>query len=632
VLENIDTWRKREPNTARAAFLATSEVWGAIVASTLTTVVVFVPIIAWQDEVGEILRDVAVAISVAVLLSLIVSVLVIPSFANVLLSGQKTKRVELGAVSRWAERVRNAIGQLVRAVVRSPVRAAGVVVLALVGSIGGSWALIPAMEYLPTGNRAFIFGILVPPPGYSVEEMGDIGRGLQAKVAEHIGREVDGVPAIERAFFVGRTEAAFMGAGLKDANKVKPLLDWYRKTLAEVPGVFPIATQASLFGRRLGGGRAIELELAGADLEALIMAGGPALAEIRAQIPGVQVRPIPSLDLGAAEYHVRPNRAQLSRVGLTDADLALVVDALVDGAFVGEYGRPGEPKVDVVLTARARPGQDAAQGIEDRADLAASPVGTPLGNVVTLSTLADIEEAIGPTVVRRIERSRAITLQISPPEDLPLETAMNRLRNEILPDLRQRGVLSPDIQVTLAGSAGSLQSAQLRFAQVLLLAIIISYLLMAALFEDFIAPIAVMVTVPLAAAGGFAALFLVDRYLGPQPFDMLTAVGFIILICVVVNNAILVVDGAIARIREGASINVAVADAVEGRVRPIFMSALTSLAGLSPLVFFPGSGSELYRGVGAIVLGGLGLSTILTLVVVPALFSLLWRLKRVTEK
>ncbi len=626
VLENIDTWKKREPDMRLASLLATREVWGAIVASTLTTAVVFIPIIGWQDEVGEILRDIAVAISLAVLLSLIVSVLVIPSFATVLLSGARGDAIRFGPVTRAAESIRRAIGNTVRYVVRSPARAAVVVVLA-VGSSGGlAWWLLPPMEYLPTGNRAFMFGVLVPPPGYSVEEMGAIGRDLQRDVAKHIQKEVDGVPAIQRAFYVGRTEAAFMGAGVVDPTKTREVLKWYRSRLAEVPGVFPIANQAALFGRRIGGGRAIELELAGADLAALIQAGGPTLGAVRAAIPGAQVRPIPSLDLGAPEYHVTPKRTQLARVGLTDADLALVVDALVDGAFIGEYGPPGEPKVDVVLTARGPEDRDA-RGVEDRASLEAAPVGTPTGGVVTLSTLAEIDEAIGPTVVRRIERTRAVTLQISPPEALPLETAMNRLRDRVLPDLRARGIIPSDVQVTLAGSAGNLRQAQVRFAQVLALAIIISFLLMAALFEDFIAPIAVMVTVPLAAAGGFGALFLVDRYLGPQPFDMLTAVGFIILIGVVVNNAILVVDGAVARIRAGSTIREGVAEAVEGRVRPIFMSALTSLAGLSPLVFFPGSGSELYRGVGAIVLGGLGLSTVLTLVVVPALFSLVWRLK-----
>ncbi|MCB9651001.1 MAG: efflux RND transporter permease subunit [Deltaproteobacteria bacterium] len=629
VLENIDTWKKREPDTAKAALLATSEVWGAILASTLTTAVVFVPIIAWQDEVGEILRDIAVAISVAVILSLIVSVLVIPSFATVVLKKEQGAVLSLGPVTKWADAGRAMIADVVRWVCRSKLRSAVVVIIALVGSIGASWALLPPMEYLPTGNRAFVFGILVPPPGYSVDEMGEIGRGIQEQVALHLGKEVDGVPAVERSFYVGRPENAFMGAGVTDPTKTREFLGWYRNLVSKVPGVFPVATQASLFGRRLGGGRAIEVELSGSDLEGLIKAAGPTLGAIKGAIPNAQVRPIPSLDLGALEYNVKPRREQVARVGLTDSDLALAVDALVDGAYVGEYGRPGEPKVDVVLSGAANDGGDVERGVSDKAELASAAIGTPTGGVVTLSSLADIEEALGPTIVRRIERTRAITLQVSPPEDVALESAMNIIRNQVLVDLRGKGVIPPEVRVTLAGNAGDLEQAQARMGQVLLLATLISFLLMAALFEDFLAPVAVMITVPLAAAGGLGTLALVDKYLGPQPLDMLTAVGFIILIGVVVNNAILVVDGAVARLRDGVELAEAVAYAVESRVRPIFMSALTSLAGLSPLVFFPGSGSELYRGVGAVVLGGLGLSTVLTLVVVPAIFALVWRLKAV---
>ncbi|MEL6348607.1 MAG: efflux RND transporter permease subunit, partial [Myxococcota bacterium] len=137
----------------------------------------------------------------------------------------------------------------------------------------------------------------------------------------------------------------------------------------------------------------------------------------------------------------------------------------------------------------------------------------------------------------------------------------------------------------------------------------------------------ILTTVTLAGAGGIIGLRLVDTFLGGQPLDMMTALGFIILLGVVVNNAILIVDGALARLRAGDPLTDATVAAVRGRVRPIFMSSLTSLAGLLPLVIFPGSGSELYRGVGAIVLGGLALSTVLTLFVVPALFALLWRFR-----
>jgi HAE1 family hydrophobic/amphiphilic exporter-1 len=153
---------------------------------------------------------------------------------------------------------------------------------------------------------------------------------------------------------------------------------------------------------------------------------------------------------------------------------------------------------------------------------------------------------------------------------------------------------------------------------------VILYLLLAGLFENYVAPVVVLVTIPLAAAGGVLGLAATNAWLAPQPLDLMTALGFLILIGVVVNNAILIIDGAIQRVRSGTPLEEATVGAVQARVRPIFMSTLTSMAGLLPMVLATGSGAELYRGVGAVVLGGLAVSTVLALLVVPALFSLLW--------
>lgn len=621
VLENIDTVKNRGVDVRRAALLGAKDVWGAILASTLTTAVVFIPIIGWQDEVGEILRDIAVAISVAVIVSLVVSVLVIPSFSVVMLSEKPKSHGAWSKVTEAADRMRVSLGAFVGRMVASSSTSVTVVLLALGLSVGATVAWLPSMEYLPTGNRAFVFGILVPPPGYSVEEMGRIGEDLQSRVGQHVGVEKDGVPAIERSFYVGNPANAFMGAAVVDETRTMDLVRWYRATMAKVPGMFAIANQASLFGRSIGAARGVEVELAGSDLGVLVGIGGRMLGAIKQELPGSQVRPIPSLDLGAPELHVTPKRRQAAAVGMSGRDLGLTVDALVDGAIIGEVGEEGKPKVNVVLA--------ASEQVGDPATLAAAQVATPKGEVVTLDTIAQIDQALGPTVIRRIERRRAITIQVSPPDDVPLEDAMSRIRANVVAKLRGSGVIPRDVDVRLSGTAGQLELAKSRFLDVLLLAVLISFLLMSALFEDFVAPVAVMITVPLAAAGGVIGLLLVDRFLGKQDFDMLTAIGFVILIGVVVNNAILVVDGALTRLKQGDGLVAAVQAAVEGRIRPIFMSALTSLAGLSPLVLFPGSGSELYRGVGAVVLGGLALSTVLTLFVVPALFSILWRLRGV---
>jgi HAE1 family hydrophobic/amphiphilic exporter-1 len=256
-----------------------------------------------------------------------------------------------------------------------------------------------------------------------------------------------------------------------------------------------------------------------------------------------------------------------------------------------------------------------------------APVATPAGDIVPFEVLAEVETRVGPTVIQRIERTRAVVLQVTPPDEVPFETAIDSVRRHV-DSLQQEGQIPAGVELSLGGSAGKLVAAQKQFGFILLIALAILYLLLAGLFEDFFAPLVVLSAIPLAAAGGVLGLVAGNLLIARQPLDLMAALGFLILIGVVVNNAILIVDGAIQRLREGAELEEATTAAVRRRVRPIFMSTLTSLAGLLPMVVTSGSGSELYRGIGTIVLGGLASSMLLSLFVVPALFVLVWRIRR----
>ncbi|MGB5267450.1 MAG: efflux RND transporter permease subunit [Polyangiales bacterium] len=620
-LESIDTWRTRAPNTKLAAYRGIRDVWGALIASTATTVAVFIPIVLWQGEVGELLRDVAVAIALAVSVSLVVSVLVIPSLAARLLSQGKT--LDIGGLTDFGRRFRARVTEQVRWLCSSTRRSLSTVTIAVVASLLVAWALLPPMEYLPTGNRNLVFGILIPPPGYSIEELDATGNRLQGEMARYTGVEADGEANIRRSFFVGSPDRVFAGAVAENKEDVGRMLDLLRRVQSKIPGMISFATQASLFGRSIGGGRVVEIDIQGPDLQTLSEVGERLFGDLRTALPGAQIRPEPSLDPGAPELHVIPRRREAAQLQMGGAELGLVVDALIDGAIIGEYTPEGSPKLDVVMRAVT----DGDRLLQDAPALLSAPVATPSGRTVPLGSLARIEERLGPSVIRHLERRRAITLNVSPPEDLALEDAIDTIRNDVIGNLEREGAVPADVQFGLSGAAGKLELAQKQFGNILLLALVICFLLIAALFEDFISPLAVLMSVPLAAAGGAGGLWLVNALLGKQPLDLMTALGFLILIGVVVNNAILVVDGSISRLRAGSSLREAVPLAVEARVRPIFMTTATSLAGLLPMVIFSGSGSELYRGVGAIVLGGLLLSTVFTLFVVPTAFTLLWKLR-----
>jgi len=218
-----------------------------------------------------------------------------------------------------------------------------------------------------------------------------------------------------------------------------------------------------------------------------------------------------------------------------------------------------------------------------------------------------------------MQPSSTITLQVTPPADLALQDAIEIIQGDIVGGLQQAGQLD-GLQISIGGNADKLLETGRSLMWNLLLALLITYLLMAALFENFIYPFIILFTVPLAAAGGFIGLLLVNTFVAPQGFDILAMLGFIILIGTVVNNAILIVHQSLNNVRYNGLVGKeAVSEAVRTRIRPIFMSATTSILAMTPLVVSTGSGSELYRGLGSILLGGLALSTVFTLFVIPAL-------------
>jgi hydrophobic/amphiphilic exporter-1 (mainly G- bacteria), HAE1 family len=350
-----------------------------------------------------------------------------------------------------------------------------------------------------------------------------------------------------------------------------------------------------------------------------------------------QMRPMPSLDLSSPEVHIVPNLVQAKELGVPANELGYTVNALVDGAYATDYyvgqstsaeaGDSGAydyirgEKIDLNIVGS----KDSVQYTQDVDTL---PVATASGELVPLSTLADIRFSGGPEQVNRRERQRTITIQVTPPPAMALEDAIQRIDQKIIQPMRDSGQLGGDYTIALSGTADKLRDAWTALRGNLILATIITYLLMAALFESWTHPLVIIMSVPLGAVGGILGLRLLNVYLIglneiPQALDVLTMLGFIILIGTVVNNPILIVHQALNHMRDdNMNARDAVLESVRNRIRPIFITTLTTLIGLIPLVLFPGAGSELYRGLGAVVLGGIALSTAVTLIQIPSLFTL----------
>jgi HAE1 family hydrophobic/amphiphilic exporter-1 len=615
VLENIDRHRNMGKFAFDAAYDGTREVWGAILASTLTTIAVFLPVIFMAEEAGQLFRDIAIAVTFAVGLSLFVSVSVIPMFARQLYEFTRKpmkSRSPKGSRSAGGTHLVDGLMSLVKWVTHNwGTRMATVLILSAV-SILGSIMLLPKAEYLPQGNRNLVISLLIPPPGLSFDERKAIGEHVYRVNAPYIGKDHNGFPAIKNMFYVGAEQIMLFGATSTHEQRAAEMLPLFRRTIFSIPGMFGVSTQAGVFQTSLGRGRTIEVNISGDDLNRIVQVAGAMYGAIMKEIPGSQIRPVPSLELLFPEARLVPLRDRLKAVNMTARDFGVALDVLMDGRDIGDFKEEGQKKIDLILKA-------SEADIHSPEKLYHSMIAVPGGRVVPISSLSKLERTSGITQIRHLERQRTITLQVTPPFSIPLQEAMETITTRVIKPMDGQDMLK-GTDVRQSGVADKLSDARKTLQWDFILAAIIAYLLMSALFGNFVYPLIIMFTLPLAAVGGLLGLKLVNWFIAPQPFDILTMLGFIILVGVVVNNAILIVHQALNNVRlDGMGYQEAVLASTRTRLRPIYMSAATSIFGMLPLVLVPGPGSEFYRGLGSVVLGGLAISTIFTVFVIPAL-------------
>ncbi|MFM8708696.1 MAG: efflux RND transporter permease subunit, partial [Planctomycetia bacterium] len=328
VLENIFVhWsRGEEPRTA--AVKGTTEVWGAILASTLTNVAVFLPVLFVQGEAGQLFGDIALAIAAAVGLSLAVSGLVVPVAAASLLRGRHggaaaavvtgrqddaaptSPRDPVGRFGAAFMRGLLALDRFLLAGVARPAITSGVIVAA---AAGATWLLMPKVEYLPEGNRNLVFGILLPPPGYKIDELLRMGDVVEARLLPYW--DVDpgtpeaaalDAPVLGDLFFVARGRSVFIGVRSLDPLEAARLVPLIRRVAADLPGTFAVAKQSSLFEQGIGSGRTIDVEITGPELSKLVQLGMAVMAKLPEATPGSQNLPKPSLDLSSPEVQLVP--------------------------------------------------------------------------------------------------------------------------------------------------------------------------------------------------------------------------------------------------------------------------------------------------------------------------------------
>jgi len=327
-----------------------------------------------------------------------------------------------------------------------------------------------------------------------------------------------------------------------------------------------------------------------------------------------QIRPKPGLELGTPELRFIPNMEKLSENGITVKEFANSMDAFNDGLWIDEIVADGK-NMDLRIIGKKD------QNINFTQQIANIPIVSKSGITIPLSSVSKNEITSSAVSIRHINFKRTVSLQIRPPSQIPLEVAIKILDDAVVKGLNDEA-FEKGITINLSGTADKLSQTLDSMLITIFVALILVFLSLAILLQSFILSLVIMIAVPLATAGGFVGLKILNLFTY-QALDMLTLLGFLILIGIVVNNSILLVLQTVDLIRQKKIAKIdAIFESARTRVRPIFMSTLTSIFGMFPLVLFPGAGSELYKGLGSVVIGGLFFSAILILVIVPALLTL----------
>lgn len=612
VLENIFRYRQLGHDSHEAAVMGTNEVSGAITSSTLTTVAVFAPIVLAGGLISELFGQMSWTISYSLAASLFVSLTIVPLFASRLTKGNLIMIAPRSEDENSQEADKGKMKQIYRRMIEWSLRRRGWVLVIAFAFIVGTIVMSTRMktEFLPSTDGGII--------QMSVEL--ESGKRLEAsdRVMRQIEQVVMSLPEVDTAMTTvgGAGEAAFLGVSEGNRGQMiitlKPLAERSRSTaeVAEdlrnrfqnIPGADITISDDSM----MGGGMTsspIFLIIRGDDTEVLKQLAEEVADKIRA-IPGTR-NVETSLGQGIPELQVHVHRSKAFQMGLTSAQVAQYINNALNGQVATRYRVDGE-EIDV----RVR----HIQGVEaQQEDLLNLLIPTGRGSLVPLRDIAEVREESGPVAIQRDAQQRAVSVQA----DLGAGYALGPVAAQVQQEMANMR-LPAGYSLQYGGDQHDMTEAFGDLGFALILAVLLVYMILAAQFESFLHPFGIMLTFPLSVVGGLLGLIITGR-----TFNVTAFIGLIMLAGIIVNNGIVLVDY-INKLRErGKERNAAIVEAGITRLRPILMTTLTTVLGLAPLALGIGDGAEVQAPLATVVLFGLTLGTLLTLIVVPVLYSYL---------
>lgn len=608
VLENMVRLRENRRSLEDSALIGTKQVTGAIIASTLTTCVIFLPVVFMQTVSGMLFKELALVVVFALMCSLLVALTLVPMLGSRFLTireGEKTTDDQRSRIGRWFLRLETAYSRWLEGAMRHKkivfVVTGGLLVLTAL-----LWPLLP-VELAPQTDANEINVDLQMAQGTNI--------AVVNKYLQELERMVRSVTPMDQVQYMtteirpgdAEVEISLLNADKRTINSFE-LADHIRRNVAgRVPGSdVRVSAQSGLWMlRRLfgsGGAEAVQVELRGYDLT-LADQLAQELQRVMERVPEIEDVRVSRRE-GRPEQNLIVDREKIANLGLSVSQIAQVIQTNVGGSRAGVFREGGE-EFPIVVRLQA----------EDRLstlDLSNVSVQTDAGQILPVSAVVHTERRRGPTAIERVDGQRVIYITANLQSGAALGDVVQKLQREL------RGFSLPEgFSLLFGGEYEEQQKAQGDFILSMLMAVILIYMVMAAQFERFLDPLIVMVSVPLAIIGVVPTLLLTGTSLNVQ-----SLMGIIMLVGIVVNNAIVLVDYInLMRREHNLDVTEAVLQSGRLRLRPILMTTCTTVLGMLPLALGAGAGGEIQAALARAVIGGLTVSTLITLVLIPVTYT-----------
>jgi len=612
VLENIYRHREAGEGAESGTIRGAGEVVAPIVASTLTTLAVFLPLVFVRGMSGVMFIQLASVVSFALLCALLVSLTIVPVMSAKFLrlhEGGPDRRWTRG-LYEWSTRLLSALEKGYTRLLRAALARSGTAILAAFLLLAGSLALIPliGVEFMPSADEGEVQINAEMEVGTRLDLLAQKFRTIQEIVDREVPEAKNTVTSMggsgwrSRGSHAGQMQIALVPRSERSRSSEEIAAD-LRKKLAGIPGMV-IRTRAGqglfLFRIFSGGVEKIQLEVRGYDLETATTLA-ETVRKLVESVDGVTDAQTSS-ESGTPEEIVSVDRGKAADLKLTVSQVANTLQTILSGTLAGTY-REGGDEYDIRVKI------DGADRMATGEILDLTLTGAD-GEPVVLRNVVSVEPLKGPVQIERKDQERVVTISAN---------ITGRDMGSILRDIRGklRSVALPkDFSIVISGDYEEQQKAFRELVVSLILALILVYMVMASLYESFRYPMVVMFSVPMAAIGVILALFLTGSTFNVQSF-----IGCILLAGIVVNNAILLVDHTnLLRRRDGLPLREAIEEAGRRRLRPILMTATTTILAMLPLAFGLGEGGEVQAPMARTVIGGLASSTLITLLIIPSVY------------